>query len=96
MKIGTVIVYNPTVEQLLANGYLPVIETSAPDVDERHKANPHWTIQNNQIIQSWTIEEIPITKEEALTRYANSITGSNDTNIISVAETLINEKIKEG
>lgn len=50
----------------------------------------------------WELVELPpvetetLTDEEALTRYANSITGANDTNIIGVAETLINEKIKEG
>ena len=34
-------------------------------------------------------------EEEALTRYANSITGANDPDLISAAETLITEKIKE-
>lgn len=96
IKIGSVIVYNPTNAQLLADGYLPVVETSAPVVDELHKTTPHWTIQDNQIVQTWTIEELPTTEEEALTRYANSITGEQNTNIISVVETLINEKIKGG
>ena len=34
-------------------------------------------------------------QEEALTRYANSITGANDTDLISAAETLIEQRIKE-
>ena len=32
---------------------------------------------------------------EALTRYANSITGANDPDLISAAETLIADRIKE-
>lgn len=49
----------------------------------------------------WELVELPpvepeaITDEEALTRYANSITGENDPDLISVAETLITERIKE-
>ena len=95
MKNGSVIVYNPTDAQLLAEGYLPVVETDAPEVDERHEATPHWTIVNNQIAQSWTVEEVPISEEEALTRYANTLTGANDPDLISAAETLITERIKE-
>ena len=40
----------------------------------------------------------PETEEEqaeALTRYANTLTGANDTTIIEAAETLITERIKE-
>ena len=95
MLIGSAWVYNPTDEMLLTEGYLPVIETPMPDVDEQHYATPHWAIENNQIVQSWTVEEIPITDEEALTRYANTLTGADDPDLISAAETLITEKIKE-
>lgn len=95
LRIGSVIVYNPTDAQLLAEGYLPVIETSAPEVDEQHYATPHWAIENNQIVQTWELVEIPISDEEALTRYANSITGANDPDLISAAETLITDRIKE-
>jgi len=95
MRIGSVIVYNPTDAQLLSGGYLPVIETPAPETDEQHYAEPHWAIENNQIVQSWTVAEIPITDEEALTRYANSLTGEDDPDLISAAETLIEQRIKE-
>ena len=40
----------------------------------------------------------PETEEEqaeALTRYANTLTGQNDPDIISAAETLIEQRIKE-
>ena len=95
IRIGSVIVYNPTDAQLLSEGYLPVIETPMPETDEQHFAVSQWAIENNQIVQSWTVEEIPITDEEALTRYANSITGANDPDLISAAETLIAERNKE-
>ena len=35
------------------------------------------------------------TDEGALTRYANELTGANDTDLISAAETLIEQRIKE-
>ena len=95
MRIGSAWVYNPTDEHLLSEGYLPVVETDAPEVDERHFATPHWTIQNHQIVQSWTVEEVPITDEEALTRYANELTGADDPDLISAAETMITKLARE-
>jgi len=95
MRIGSVIVYNPTDAQLLAEGYLPVIETPMPETDAQHYAEPHWAEENGQIVQRWEVKEIPISDEEALTRYANSLTGADDPDLISAAETLITERIKE-
>ena len=34
-------------------------------------------------------------EEQALTRYANTLTGANDQTLVEAAETLITEKIKE-
>lgn len=34
-------------------------------------------------------------EEQALTRYANTLTGANDPDLISAAETLIEQRIKE-
>lgn len=45
-----------------------------------------------------TIPEDPETEEqqsEALTRYANTLTGADDPDLISAAETLIEQRIKE-
>ena len=95
LRIGSAWVYNPTEQQLLAEGYLPVIETEPPEVDAQHYAEPHWQEEPNRIVQRWEVKEIPITEEEALTRYANSITGANDPDLISAAETLITDRIKE-
>lgn len=41
------------------------------------------------------VEPEPVTDEEALTRYANELTGADDPDLISAAETLITERIKE-
>ena len=95
LHVGETWVYNPTDAHLLADGYLPVIETEPPEVEDGYYAVPHWTEQDGEIVQSWTVEEIPITDEEALTRYANSITGASDPDLISAAETLITDRIKE-
>lgn len=41
------------------------------------------------------VEPEPLTDEEALTRYANELTGASDPDLISAAETLIKQRIKE-
>ena len=41
------------------------------------------------------VEPEPPTEEEALTRYANELTGADDPDLISAAETLIEQRIKE-
>lgn len=48
-----------------------------------------------ELVELPPVEPEPLTDEEALTRYANSITGANDQTLIEAAETLITEKIKE-
>lgn len=60
----------------------------------------HWEEQADRIVQVWVQTDRPappdeITDEESLTRYANSITGADDPDLISAAETLIEQKIKE-
>ena len=59
MIIGDKWVYNPTTEQLTELGYLPVIETSAPETDEQHYAVASWRIVDNTIVEEWSILEIP-------------------------------------
>ena len=59
-------------------------------------------IQVDDTVRDMTPEEeaeyfkaIAPTDEGALTRHANSITGANDPDLISAAETLITDRIKE-
>jgi hypothetical protein len=95
LRIGSAWVYNPTDEHLLAEGYLPVIALDPPETDERHYAEPHWAEENGKIVQSWEVKEIPITDEEALTRYANELTGAEDADLISATETLIQQRMED-
>ena len=48
-----------------------------------------------ELVELPPIEPEPLTEEEALTRYANSVTGASDPDLISAAETLIEQRIKE-
>lgn len=49
----------------------------------------------NVSITEYHPEPEPLTDEEALTRYANELTGADDPDLISAAETLITDRIKE-
>jgi len=95
MRVGDAWVYNPTDAQLLDAGYLPVIETEPPEPTEGYYYEPVYEEANGQIVQSWTVEEVPISEEESLTRYANSITGADDPDLISATETLIQQRMEE-
>lgn len=60
----------------------------------------HWEEQADKIVQVWTQtdRQAPpdeIADEEAITRYANELTGQNDQDLLSAAETLITDRIKE-
>ena len=48
-----------------------------------------------ELVELPPVEPEPISEEEALTRYANSLTGASDPDLISAAETLIEQRIKE-
>ena len=48
-----------------------------------------------ELVELPPVEPEPLTDEEALTRYANTLTGANDQTLVEAAETLITEKIKE-
>ena len=48
-----------------------------------------------ELVELPPIEPEPLTDEEALTRFSNSITGASDQTLVEAAETLITERIKE-
>ena len=48
-----------------------------------------------ELVELPPVDPEPLTDEEALTRYANSLTGANDPDLISAAETLITKLSKE-
>lgn len=71
MKIGSAWVYNPTDAQLLAEGYLPVVETDPPEAPDGYYYSLGWEEQDGQIVRVWVLEEMPpepdeLTPDEAL------------------------------
>ena len=52
-------IFNPSDDLYIAHGYLPVITTDAPTTDDEHYAVPSWKEENGQIVQEWSVEEIP-------------------------------------
>ena len=58
-------------QMLLSEGYLPVIETEPPEAPEGYYYVSGWEQQGDQIVQIWTLEELPpepdeLTPDEAL------------------------------
>lgn len=71
LHIGDKVVFNPTDQMLADAGYLPVIETDPPEAPEGHHYVSGWEQQGDQIVQIWTLEELPpepdeLTPDEAL------------------------------
>ncbi len=66
LRVGDTVVYNPLPEQLLAAGYLPVVETEPPEVEDGYYAEPHWAVVDGEIVQSWTVEVAEPTADELL------------------------------
>ena len=93
------ITYNPTDEMLAEQGWLNVVETPVPgDAPEGYHYEPTYTEwqteTGREIRQDWMLVQDEITEEIALTRYANEVTGADDPDLISAAETMI-KKITE-
>ena len=86
---------NPPAEVYTAEGYKPVRYTDPPVVAGGFVAVPGWEETAEEIVQVWTIEEVPITEEEALVRYSNELTGASDESLTEAAETLIKTIIEE-
>lgn len=69
IRIGNSYIGNPPDSVYAEQGYLPVIETPMPETDERHYAEPHWTEEGNQIVQTWEVVEIPVSDEATAEDY---------------------------
>ena len=93
---------------IVTNGYVLAIQKTDPEYNDvmqkiRNKPTDPEGYQYKlradtlewELVELPPIEPEPLTGEEALTRYANSLTGVNDQTLIEAAETLITEKIKE-
>lgn len=87
---------NPPGEIYEAEGYKPVVYTEPPtEPGEGYQWVESWSETESEIVQNWVLVEVPITDDEALVRYANEITGADDPDIISAAETMITKLSKE-
>ena len=56
-------IYNPTDAQYAAAGYLPIIETSYPDIAEGEEPKYYaasWQAQDGRIVRVWTEAEPPV------------------------------------
>lgn len=71
IRIGERVIGNPPDEVYAEAGYLPVIETDPPEAPDGYYYSPGWEERDGQIVQIWTLEELPpepddITPDEAL------------------------------
>ena len=95
LTVGDFTVYNPTPEMLISAGYKPVVYTEPPTVEPGYIAVPGWEENVLEIVQVWTVEQVPITEDEALIRYSNELTGASDETLTEATETLIKQIIEE-
>ena len=59
LTIGDNHVWNATAEQYAAQGWLPVVFTDAPEPPEGYTYESGWAEEDNQIVQTWTMVELP-------------------------------------
>ena len=60
------VVYNPSVEMLIADGYKPVNELSAPEAPEGYMYELSYEDAGDSIKYIWTLIESEVTAEELL------------------------------
>ena len=61
-------VINPGEDILLALGYLPVLYTDPPSIDDGYYAAPHWTQTETAIVQEWNVlkDTSPLSADERI------------------------------
>ena len=86
---------NPPGSVYEADGYKPVQYTDPPgEPDEGYQWVEKWVETETTILQGWEQVLVPISEDEALTRYANELTGNEDETLTEATETLL-KKLKE-
>lgn len=82
--------FNPTNEMLAEQGWLPVGYTNpSNDAPEGYHYEATYTEWPNEIHQDWVLVPDEITEEAALVRYANEVTGVDNLDLMSAAETML-------
>jgi len=95
IRVGDNYVGNPPGSVYEADGYKPVRYTDPPtEPGEGYQWQESWSETDNEIMQDWVLVEVPISEEDALTRYANELTGAEDGTLTEATETLI-KQLKE-
>lgn len=86
-------VINPTDEMLADAGWMIVHFTDPPNAPEGWHCEPtytEWQTETGQEIwQEWMLVQDEITEESALVRYANEVTGVDNPDLMSAAETML-------
>lgn len=81
---------NPPGSVYEEQGYKPVVYSDPPgDAPDGYQWVESWSEGDGNIVQGWVLEEVPITEDEALVRYANELTGNQDATLEGATETLI-------
>lgn len=84
------------------SGYKPLVET-VPETRDGYNSYAEYVDNGDEITTVWHYaeqtdqekEKPEPTEEEALTRYANELTGENDPDLVSATETLIKHFTEE-
>ena len=68
LTIGDTQVWNAPSEAYLAQGWLPVVFTEAPEAPTGYYYESGWTEEDDEIVQTWTLTELPdeVSDSEAL------------------------------
>lgn len=93
--IDSTYIGNPPGSVYEAEGYKPVVYTDHGEAPSGYEWREMWTEDDGNIQQGWVLEEVPISEDEALVRYANELTGAEDETLLDATETLI-KHFKEG
>ena len=81
---------NPPGSVYEAQGYKPVVYSDpSGEAPAGYQWVESWSEGDGNIVQSWVLEEVPISEDEALVRYANELTGAQDETLTEVTERLI-------
>lgn len=88
--VDGVYIGNPPGSVYEAEGYKPVVYSDPPsEAPAGYQWTERWSEGDGNIVQGWVLEEVPISEDEALVRYANELTGNQDETLEGATETLI-------
>lgn len=66
-------VFNADADTYLTFGYMPVVNTEAPQSTEQYYYIPYYTVENEAIIQHWEQVEIPVENEATEQDYLEAL-----------------------